>query len=74
MGPACSGPTLPVKMIGMERKGAWDSPRLLWFWEKHEQESSQQPPGRGQGLGSRTVLQPQPKAFAMSSYHLVTQC
>lgn len=41
--------------------------------EKPEGESFQQPPGMVRGLGSRTVLQPQPKALAVSSYHLVTQ-
>lgn len=40
--------------------------------EKPEGESFQQPPGMDRGLGSRTVLQPQPEALAVSSHHLVT--
>ena len=40
--------------------------------EKPEGESFQQPPGVDRGLGSRTVLQPQPEALAVSSHHLVT--
>lgn len=39
--------------------------------EKPEQESSWQFPGQGQGLGSRTILQPQPKAFTVTSCHLI---
>lgn len=60
----------------MERRGCVGQPQALMVsgtGEKPEGESFQQPPGMVQGLGSRTVLQPQPKALAVSSYHLVTQ-
>lgn len=41
-------------------------------FKKPEIESPCQRPGKGQDLSSRTVLQPQSKAFTVTNYYLVT--